>query len=646
MLNKISKKIVLVLVCFSFPLIAMDYKTFDNSNKNEALGYTIDQSVNLIVKFKDKLITEKLSKVPELDSTNINRDEALNILEEINNQNQILLKHNKSLSLGYDSFTVYSDMESIEVIDKLLKTNYFTSVSLDRKIKQEVFSVKKIDYTNDISASDLSAGKYNDPFYYLQKTFDLNEGENLGLSNIDKARDNIVKNMDRKVRVAVLDSGSFPHEDVNFSLEGYDFTSITGELDDNGLFKRKFRDNDPTAEGISSSGKKCVSGHGLAVSSIINATANNGRGVVGMLPSSYVDLIPVRIGFCGIGEENKASAYRSDIADAIYWASGGSVQGVPDIKEAVDVINISYGSLGECSAFFQDVVNYAYNKGISIIISAGNDSVDVSLSSMASCKNILSVGSTAVKGGMSDFSNYGDISFSSIGEEWILPYVSTDDFEDGNYGRWQGTSFSAPMTTGVVAMMKLKHPELLPDEIFEILKRTAIENRVSEKNEETEEITSKIGSICADVEKGCGAGIVDSFKALTLYSDRTSVGVAEIKHKYKGYNTKGLSKYMLGLDSTSGIKTCDMYEARWGILTNEYEDIEHKIYTSVSADDTLTASNSDLQRVVMYPNAFILAKFEERIGVQICKSGDCGAIFELIKPVDQIPLYCESYTGK
>ena len=636
-------KIIILGVLLTCPLVAMDYTSLSLLGNSKISSELNKKAFNIIVKFKKEEDHKKLIKIPESD---IENTQDTFFLQEIYNNKDILLKHNRSLAFGVDSFTVYSDLEDEDLLNELISTGYFDFVEVDEVVSDLSISRKKLEYYNDISTSDLSSSKYNDPLYFLQKTFDLNQEESIGLSNIDKARDNIVNNLNKKIRVAVLDSGSYKHEDVFFSQEGYDFTTITGELDSEGNYKRKSRDNDPTAEGISNSGEKCIDGHGLAVSSIINATANNGKGIIGMIPSSYIELIPARVMFCGIGEEEETLGNVSDVASAIYWVSGYSTYGVPDISRKVDIINMSIGYKNQCSKFLQDSINYAYENGISIVVAAGNDSDDMKDYSPANCENVISVGSNKVNGGMSEFSNYGEIDFSSVGEEWVLPYVDSEDSTSGNYGVWQGTSFSAPMTTGVIAMMKLKYPNLQPKEISEIIRRTSIENKISEKNSETDEITSKEDSICTSPDKGCGSGIIDAFSALTLFEDRTSVEVAEITHKYKGFNTIVLSKYLLGLDSLSSNRACDIYKARWGLLTNKYEDIEHKIYISETTEEKMTIINSNLQRVIKYPEALIAAKVNERIGVQICDGNYCGEIFEIEKPIEEIPFYCEDYIGK
>ena len=81
--------------------------------------------------------------------------------------------------------------------------------------------------------------------------------------------------------------------------------------------------------------------HGTHVAGTVAAVTNNGEGIAGVAYDAQV--VPVRVlGKCG--------GLTSDIADGIIWASGGTVSGVPANANAADVINMSLGGGGACSA--------------------------------------------------------------------------------------------------------------------------------------------------------------------------------------------------------------------------------------------------------------------------------------------------------
>ena len=104
--------------------------------------------------------------------------------------------------------------------------------------------------------------------------------------------------------------------------------------------------------------------HGTHVAGIIAANTNNGVGVAGLDWSCQ--LVIVRA--LGISH---GTGVDSDIADAIRWAAGLHVDGVPDNPHPADVINMSFGGSG-FSQTMQDAVNDAVGAGAIIVAAAGN----------------------------------------------------------------------------------------------------------------------------------------------------------------------------------------------------------------------------------------------------------------------------------
>src|SRR5690606_29042470 len=128
------------------------------------------------------------------------------------------------------------------------------------------------------------------------------------------------------VVVAVLDTGILPHEDLAPAriLPGYDFYSDLAHDNDG----EPGWDADPRDPGDAVVADECGTGtpaensswHGLAVSGIVMASADNGLGIAGV--DHGARLLPVRVfGKCG--------AWVSDLFDAMRWAAGLTVAGVP-----------------------------------------------------------------------------------------------------------------------------------------------------------------------------------------------------------------------------------------------------------------------------------------------------------------------------
>ncbi len=300
------------------------------------------------------------------------------------------------------------------------------------------------------------------------------------------------------VVVAVIDTGYRPHADLSGQfLPGYDFISTAAIGNDgNG------RDSDATDPGDGVTAGACGGGqpfsdqpsswHGTHVAGTVAARTNNGAGVAGVAYNAKI--LPVRaLGKCG--------GYTSDIADAITWASGGTVAGVPVNANKARVLNLSLGGGGACSATMQNAINGARSRGAVVVAAAGNSGIDVSSASPANCAGVIAVAATGRTGGRARYSNFGaQVAVAAPGGDGTSGVLSTlNSGRSGpladTYAVYQGTSMAAPHVAGVAALMLAANTKLTPDEIATRLKSTA----------------RAFPASCA----GCGAGIVDAAAALT-----------------------------------------------------------------------------------------------------------------------------------
>jgi serine protease len=251
--------------------------------------------------------------------------------------------------------------------------------------------------------------------------------------------------------VAVLDTGITTHSDLNANiLPGYDFIADTFVANDgNG------RDSNPADPGDWVTANQCggthaaqnSSWHGTHVAGTVAAVTNNAKGVAGTAFNAKI--VPVRVlGKCG--------GYDSDIADAIIWASGGTVSGVPANANPAEVINLSLGGSGACGATTQSAINTAVNNGTVLAIAAGNDNVNVSNASPANCANVIAVASVTSTGARSSFSNYGNgIDIAAPGSS-IMSTLNSGTQGPGSesYASYSGTSMATPHVAGVIALMQ------------------------------------------------------------------------------------------------------------------------------------------------------------------------------------------------
>ncbi len=272
--------------------------------------------------------------------------------------------------------------------------------------------------------------------------------------------------------VAVLDTGITSHSDLNANvLPGYDFISDTFvSRDGNGRDSNANDEGDwnPVAgECYAGSPVSNSSWHGTHVAGTVAAVANNAKGVAGMAYSAKV--VPVRVlGRCG--------GLTSDIADAIVWASGGTVGGVPANANPAEVINMSLGGGGACSATYQNAINGAVGRGTTVVVAAGNSNANVSGSVPANCSNVVAVASVTSTGARSSFSNYGaGIDVAGPGSA-ILSTLNAGTTTPGaeSYASYSGTSMATPHVAGIVALMQARATTpLTPAQVESTLKSTA-----------------------------------------------------------------------------------------------------------------------------------------------------------------------------
>ncbi|MER5811248.1 S8 family serine peptidase [Streptomyces sp. NPDC002033] len=311
------------------------------------------------------------------------------------------------------------------------------------------------------------------------------------------------------VTVAVIDTGYVTHSDVAPNIvAGYDFISdSTAARDGNG------RDNNAADQGDWSAAGECGTGskasdsswHGTHVAGTIAAATNNGKGVAGIAYNAKIQ--PVRVlGKCG--------GATSDIVDAITWASGGSVPGVPANATPAKVINMSLGGSGTCSSSYQNAINAAVGRGTTVVVAAGNSNADAANFTPASCNNVITVAASNRTGDRSFYSNFGTrIDVTAPGgetrratdtpgtvttpENGILSSLNAGTTTPGAeiYKPYQGTSMASPHVAGLAALLVAAKPSLTPADVKSAIKASA----------------RPLAGTCTG---GCGAGLADAAAAV------------------------------------------------------------------------------------------------------------------------------------
>ncbi len=279
-----------------------------------------------------------------------------------------------------------------------------------------------IEYTSQNSTVTLIEGEETISPFSLSEDELYSEQWQLQLINADAGWN--LETYGNDIKVAVIDSGCFEHEDLkNNLLEGKNYLTGTTDVTDN-------------------------NGHGTHVSGIIAAEMND-IGIVGVAPKAKI--VPLKC------FDPSHDTYVEDILDAIYDAV--NVYGCK-------IINMSWGVTTD-DPFLKEAIDYAHSKGAILIAAVGNDN-STTLYYPAAYENVIGVSSVGADKTKSSFSHYNkSVLVTASGEKVKSTY------KDGGYAFMQGTSQATPMVSGIAAVALSMNSNLTNKEFRQLLTETA-----------------------------------------------------------------------------------------------------------------------------------------------------------------------------
>lgn len=284
-----------------------------------------------------------------------------------------------------------------------------------------------------------------------------------------------------EVIIAVIDSGvDIDHPDLKNNIwrnndevpgDGID-NDNNGYADDLNGWDFIDDDNDPhpnySADCLNNN--TCIEEaiyHGTFVSGVAAAVTNNAQGISGI--SWKTKIMPIRVlDSSGIGST-------LDVVNAINYA----------VNNGADIINLSF--VGEV---FDDqvelAVNNAYNQGKIIVAAGGNEGdegVTLNLdivkrypichSGKNNLNTVLGVGATTQDKQLAQFSNNGSdcIDVMAPGDRFFGAIVVDQELGLDEYygGDFAGTSASAPIVSGLAALLLAHNPDLTNQQIYNLI---------------------------------------------------------------------------------------------------------------------------------------------------------------------------------
>ena len=158
-------------------------------------------------------------------------------------------------------------------------------------------------------------------------------------------------------------------------------------------------------------------------------------------------------------------------------------------KDQIDVVNFSLRV--NCRGNDTVICEFLLNRlkthlsgmpDVTFVFAASNEAEDASRTFPANLSlelaNWITVGGTVGQVQRWENSNFGDaITLGAPGNIWTIDTESAS-----GYGEKQGTSFSAPMVSGTVALLKALRPELTPEQIKDILVESAESHTICTSN--------------------------------------------------------------------------------------------------------------------------------------------------------------------
>ncbi len=169
--------------------------------------------------------------------------------------------------------------------------------------------------------------------------------------------------------------------------------------------------------------------------------------IVDCTPGLNVKIMPVRV------LDASGSGNTTSIGIGIRYAA----------DHGASVINLSLG--GGHSNYLDSSIQYALNKGVTVVAAAGNEYSNTASFCPSHLNNIIVVAAIDEYENRANFSNYGN----SV--DVVAPGVDiVSCIPGGSYASYDGTSMATPHISGLAAMIMLNYPGITPDKVEAVLK--------------------------------------------------------------------------------------------------------------------------------------------------------------------------------
>jgi serine protease len=281
--------------------------------------------------------------------------------------------------------------------------------------------------------------------------------------------------------------------------------------------------------------------HGTRVVGVYGALTNNEVGVAGMTWGSATSPGPWVLPARGLG---KGGGYDSDIIAGIEWSVGLTVtnpdgSAVPSNPYPADIVNLSLGGgTDACSssngAAYQTALQMVTGMGVLVVIAAGNANGNVELPGNCAgvIRGVMAVAGLRNVGTKVGYSSFGpEVSVSAPAGNCInttgaclRPIDTTTNLGSTVPGANSytnetnpnlGTSFAAPIVSGIAGLMRSVNGNLTPAQLAARIEASATPFPANTGGLPVCPATDPSNQECACVGSGqCGSGMVNAYQAV------------------------------------------------------------------------------------------------------------------------------------
>ena len=390
-------------------------------------------------------------------------DDKNGYIDDINGWN--FLANTKGENITYENLEITRIYKQYNAI----YSKATSQLSNKEKEKEKLYQKAKKLYEKQLKQAKrqkVGIGKYKNRYYsaYNNIKIALNDNE-INLQNLDSLK---AHNKELKKDIKFL----YPFIQYNFNTTIFDEIEkyIDEELDYHLNVNFNPRDSISANQNdlITPYGNNNVYGpdasHGTFVSGVIAAKRNNEIGINGIADN-------VRI--MGLKAVPNGDERDKDVAKAIRYA----------VDNGAQIINMSFGKeLSPQKHLVDEAFLYAEEKGVLLVHAAGNDGFNIdkvkqyptkNISDDYQLKNWITVGASSMNIDFkfaAEFTNYGkemvDLFAPGVQIKSLAP--------ESEYDIADGTSFSAPVVSGVAALLLSYYPDLSNEQIKSIILKSAV----------------------------------------------------------------------------------------------------------------------------------------------------------------------------